>query len=98
MDFEEDEDVTLMLPDMFFQAAVHAALAEGLIEKDSTQQGYYERLFERKDTPAILSETQEVGGHRRLVGSPIAEASRITDFTSRYRPSYGDGSRGRGRY
>jgi len=64
---------TLLLPDAYFNAAIHASLAEGLKQKDDKLQNYYEVLFQRTDMPEILGFSHAIGGGQRLRGGGLAD-------------------------
>jgi len=64
---------TLYIPDTFFACAVHAALAEGLKQKDEKLQAYYENLFERVDKTDLIGTPLAVGSSAKLRGSELAE-------------------------
>ena len=66
----------LLLPDALRAAAVHASLAEGLKEKDDTDQAYYETLFATVDMPDLMSAATAIGEHAQVGTSPIAEVTR----------------------
>ena len=69
-------DTLLRLPDQYFDAAVHAALAEGLKNQDDTEQDRYEQLFMEVDVKDLLSDNVYLGANDQMAGSYIADATR----------------------
>lgn len=72
----------LYLPDAFFQFAVHAALAEGLKQKDDRLQGYYDDLFERSNRRDMLACNLVVGASGSMASSRLA--TEMSDLDSSY--------------
>ena len=75
--YYRDEPATgnLYLPEAFRSSAVHASLAEGLKNRDDTDQAYYENLYLNTDQPNLLSAAQAIGEDAKVGSSPLADVT-----------------------
>jgi hypothetical protein len=70
---EDADDATLLMPNTWFNYAVHGGLAEGLKGKDDSDQQYYENLFENVDKPKMLGANLHLDENDQMEGSALAE-------------------------